>query len=106
MAEQDEHAGLIEALAKHLPATGSDAPNPKPVTKTSKGTKKPDTNVGEDRASRFARLYPGKEQLTLEEYLAGQGKDKAAAQERFRKFDLNQDGLVSREEFIRGGSVK
>ncbi len=106
LAEQDEHAGLIEALAKHLPATGSDSPNPKPAMKTTEGTKKPDTNFGEDRVSRFARLYPGKEQLTLDEYLAGQGKDKAAAQERFRKFDLNQDGLVTREEFIHGGSTK
>lgn len=106
LAEQPEHAERLKVLAKYLPPAGSDAPNPNSATKPSKTTKKPDPNAGEDRASRFARLYPGKEQLTLAEYLAGQGQDKIAAQQRFNKFDTDQDGLVTRAEFISGGSAK
>ena len=47
-------------------------------------------------------LYPGKTKLTLDEYLAKQS-DAEAAKERFKKFDADKNGSVSREEFIRGG---
>jgi Ca2+-binding EF-hand superfamily protein len=56
----------------------------------------------EDRNARFDRLYPGKSELTLEQYLTKQSDTEMATQ-RFRKFDSNSDGILTREEFVRGG---
>lgn len=98
LAERTEHAVLLTSLKKFLPEVGSDAPGPK----STNATKKADP-AGEDRQARFARMYPGKEQLTLDEYLAGQGGDKAVAKDRFKKFDRNGDGVVTRQEFIANG---
>jgi hypothetical protein len=63
------------------------------------GAAKNSAPTDETRAARFNRLYPGKTKLTFGEYLAKQS-DQAAAKERFQKFDADQDGFVSREEFI------
>ncbi|MCB1065734.1 MAG: hypothetical protein KDN20_22805, partial [Verrucomicrobiae bacterium] len=60
----------------------------------------------EPRDQRYDRLYPNKAKLTVDEYLAGQGGDMAAAKERFTKLDQNGDGFVAREEFIGSGRKK
>ncbi len=100
LAGKPEHSALLESLKSYLPATGSDAAvESVNAAKKGKGKNAP----GEDRQARFARLYPGKEQLTLEEYLAGQGGDKTAAKQRFQRFDANNDGVVTRQEFINNG---
>jgi hypothetical protein len=57
-------------------------------------------NPNESREQRYDRLYPGKPKLSVEEYLAGQNKTDPAARERFAKMDANQDGFMTREEFI------
>jgi arylsulfatase A-like enzyme len=94
-----EHTALIASFAKHLPPVGSSAiPAKKSAPKSA--------SAGEDRGARFDRLHPGKATLTLAEYLAGQGGDAAVARERFAKFDADKDGLVSRAEFVAGGSKK
>lgn len=102
LATRPEHADLIASLRKYLPPTGSDSPPPAAPKPAGKQTKKmaPTTQVDEDRTARFARLYPGKDQVTLDEYLAGQGGDKQAARERFKKMDRDSDGLVTRGEFV------
>ena len=40
--------------------------------------------------------------LSLEEFMAT-ASGKATAKERFEKFDLDKDGFVSREEFVKQG---
>lgn len=102
LANRAEHAGLVESLKQHLPATGSDVEpqkSGKKVISKSSGKGLP-ANSDETREQRYDRLYPGKAALTLQEYLAAQGGDIGTARARFEKFDLNRDGLVSRKEFI------
>lgn len=107
VAKNPENEEVILSLRKHLPEIGSDAPGPKvekPKRKPAPGAKKYDPN--EPRDVRYDRLYPGKEKLTETEYLAGQGGDKAEAKQRFTKLDDDQDGFVTRDEFIGGGKKK
>jgi hypothetical protein len=105
LADKPEHKALVESFAKYLPPVGSSASD---GGKKPKGSGKPKPAVksaapaDEDRGARFDRLYPGKTKLTPDEYLAKQS-DKEAAKERFKKFDADKDGFVSREEFITGG---
>lgn len=107
LAMKPEHAKLIESMKNHLPPTGSDFAPKKSgkVAKNVGASKSKAYDPNEPRDKRYDRLYPGKAKLTLEEYLAGQGGDQAAAKERFTKQDKDTDGFVSREEFI-GGSKK
>ncbi len=89
---------MLANLAKHLPPVGSAAP-------ASKSASQPKAKVStapaeETRTARFSRLDPGKEQLTVTEYTAQQGKDLAAAKQRFAKMDKNNDGILTRAEFI------
>jgi tryptophanyl-tRNA synthetase len=51
---------------------------------------------------RYDRIYPGKPKLTLDEYL-GRQSNSDEGKERFARFDSDKDGLLSREEFIKGG---
>ncbi len=106
LASKPEHKELLAELQKHLPPVGSDAPSIKKAA-TPKAVTKSTSPVAEDesREARFNRLYPGKEKLTLDEYIAAQGKDIAAAKERFKKMDKNSDGTLTRAEFI-GDSPK
>ncbi|MBM3272334.1 hypothetical protein FJY94_03630 [Candidatus Kaiserbacteria bacterium] len=98
LADKPEHQELLANLAKHLPPVDSAAPGSKPASQP-KAT--PSTSpADETRTARFSRLYPGKEQLTVAEYLAAQGKDAAAAKQRFAKMDKNNDGILTRAEFI------
>ncbi|MCB1090170.1 MAG: sulfatase [Verrucomicrobiae bacterium] len=102
LAEKPEHAGVLEGLRKFLPPVGTDQQPPKSAqpVRTTKGGAKYDPN--EPRDVRYDRLYPGKPKLTEAEYLAGQSGDQEAAKERFGKLDKDQDGVVTREEFIGG----
>ncbi len=101
-----EHKALIESFASHLPPVGSDASSggKKPAT-SGKPAAKTSAPADEDRVARFDRLYPRKTRLTLDEYLAAQGGDKAAAKERFTKLDANHDGFVTKDEFVGIGKI-
>ena len=68
------------------------------TAKNVSGTGAVDPN--ESREQRYDRLYPARPKLTVEEYIAGQGKDVVAARERFTRLDANKDGFMTREEFI------
>jgi len=98
LANKPEHQELLVNLAKHLPPVGSAAPASKPALqpKATSSTSPSD----ETRTDRFSRLYPGKEQLTVAEYVTAQGKDIAAAKQRFARMDQNNDGILTRAEFI------
>lgn len=104
LADKPEMKPVIEAMAKHLPPAGSAKPNPKAAPQPKATTKGHDAN--EPRDARYDRLYPGKAKLTEDEYLAGQGGDKAAAKDRFKKLDADGDGFVTRDEFISSGGKK
>lgn len=103
LADKPHKKALVESFAKFLPPVGSSSSEGggkpkgggKPVAKKA-------ASVDEDRGARFARLYPGKTTLTLDEYLAKQ-TDQAAAKERFAKFDANHDGVLTRDEFVSAG---
>ena len=57
-----------------------------------------------ERAARFDRLdQERKGKLTLAEYVARQS-DPEGAKRRFEKFDTNDDGVVTREEYIANGT--
>jgi iduronate 2-sulfatase len=104
LATKLEHAALIESLKKHLPPTGSDS-QPKKSGKVAKNvgaSKSKAYDPNEPRDVRYDRLYPGKAKLTFDEYL-GRQSNSDEAKERFTKFDKDKDGLLSREEFIKGG---
>lgn len=103
LATRPEHAPLIESMKKFIPAAGNDAQPPKAAAPAPTVVKGKGFDANEPRDQRYDRLYPGKPKLTLDEYLAGQGGKKEEARERFAKFDSDEDGFVTREEFIRGG---
>jgi hypothetical protein len=93
---------VVATLAKHLPPTAAamKTPNAPPTT--------PSTNAAapEDRDARFDRLY-GKETQKIDrrQYLAKQPKG-PASERRFERWDVNHDGLLTREEFVtQGGTV-
>jgi iduronate 2-sulfatase len=90
--DKPENQAVLAALEKHLPPVVT-ASNPAPV-------KANPAAASEPRDARFDRLYPGKTRLTLDEYLAKQSG--AEAKDRFTKMDTNNDGIVTREEFISG----
>jgi arylsulfatase A-like enzyme len=103
LADEPEHKSLIESFAKFLPPVGSAVKTAAAApAKTAPAKKNSAPADDESRSARFDRLYPGKTKLTLDEYLAKQS-DKDAARERFKKFDANNDGFVTRDEFITGG---
>jgi hypothetical protein len=103
--DRPEHKPLLETLVQSLPPVGSAAvvKKPKAEKPTAPSTEKKPAPENESREARYDRLYPGKAQLTLEEYLTKQS-DNAASRERFTKFDANQDGVVTRAEFITSGA--
>ena len=108
LATKPEHADVIAALQKYLPPTGSDQKPAKSgkVAKNVGGSKGKGYDPNEPRDARYDRLYPGKPKLTEAEYLAGQGGDKAESKARFLKLDGDQDGFVTRDEFINSGKKK
>jgi iduronate 2-sulfatase len=70
------------------------------------GDKAVSTKPKQDRAAMFARRdKDGDGRLTREEFLLKQ-PDPDEAPKRFILFDANQDGFLSREEFISGGKNK
>ncbi|MBL8826052.1 MAG: sulfatase-like hydrolase/transferase [Planctomycetaceae bacterium] len=104
LADKPEHAALLASLKNYLPPVGSDAPSPQVAEPASQPQPaKASTTTDETREQRFDRLYPGKAKLSLDEYLAAQKGDQAAAKARFKNLDKNQDGVISRDEFIKTG---
>jgi iduronate 2-sulfatase len=101
IADQSEHKALLETLANHLPPVGADKEFAKRPQGAVPGAGS-NTSANESRDHRYDRLYPGKAKLTLEEYLAKQ-PNTAAARDRFKRFDTDNDGFVSRDEFIKNG---
>ncbi len=103
LADKPEHNELLETLIKHLPSVGSDAAPEKKSKGKSKAAAKPAAPPSDEpRDARYDRLYPGRARLSLGEYLAKQSNGDEA-EERFTKFDMDKDGFLSREEFIRSG---
>ncbi len=103
LADKPEHNELLETLIKHLPSVGSDAAPEKKSKGKSKAAAKPAAPPSDEpRDARYDRLYPGRARLSLGEYLAKQSNGDEA-KERFTKFDMDKDGFLSREEFIRSG---
>jgi arylsulfatase A-like enzyme len=81
----------ISAADRAAPAT------PRRATETTSGP--PAKKATPDRAAAFARLDANHDGvLTLAEYLAGQKG--ANLEQRFRNFDKNGDGKLTREEFV------
>lgn len=99
--DKPENKAIIEALSKALPPVVTAIAN-QLKAKQNANAKPASGAATEDRGARFDRLYPGKTRVTLEEYLAKQS-DAEAAKERFKKFDANHDGFVTREEFVTAG---
>ncbi len=80
-------------------------PEAKPSTTTT--TEPPPANAEDaERAVKFDRLDKEKTGKLTREYYTTHQSDPVAANERFNKFDVNQDGIVTREEYINNGSKK
>jgi len=84
-------SACISAIDRAAAATASDAPGaPNPPVK----------KAPIDRAAAFARMDTNHDQfLTLEEYVAGMN-GAPNLESRFKNFDKNSDGKLSREEFV------
>jgi hypothetical protein len=105
LASKPEHKELLESLAKHLPAVGSDA-KPKsaaPKKGKAKSAPSPATASYDDRGERFDKLDKDKAGKLTREYYTTHQSDAAAAAERFTKWDTDKDGLLSREEYLKQG---
>ena len=64
------------------------------------------TKPSQDRAALFAKKDKNNDgQLTRDEFLANQ-PDPDEAPKRFKTFDLDHNGVLSREEFITSGKPK
>ncbi|HPA19779.1 MAG TPA: sulfatase-like hydrolase/transferase [Verrucomicrobiae bacterium] len=107
--ESKNLAGEQPAVVAKLRAMLGEYPEAKPQireggTRGGSASKPSSSNrLKQDRAAMFAgrdKDHDGK--LTLEEFLAKQ-PDPDEAPKRFPKFDKNGDGVLDREEFIRGG---
>jgi iduronate 2-sulfatase len=104
LAAKPELQAVLARLASHLPQPGAD----RAPAKTAKGKAKPtagtkDAAPAEDRATRFARLYPGKDKVSAEEYAAGQTGPADVQRDRFTRLDADRDGFVSQVEFVTSG---
>ncbi len=87
-------AQMRAILARH--------PEAKPQISGAQSPAKPPT----DRAALFAQKDKNTDsQLTREEFMANQ-PDPEQARKRFTAFDVNKDGVLSRDEFITMGQIK
>lgn len=105
LASLPEHSKLLDLLAKHIPNTVNSTVTGEPLDsnvaqepgKASKGS------TSDERSNRFEKLDRSKTgRISLAEYTSQQS-DANAAMIRFNKWDTNQDGYLSREEFIAQG---
>jgi iduronate 2-sulfatase len=105
LAMKPEHRELLESLAKHIPrsawsARAGDGSASLGNTEPSEASK--DSTNGE-RSRRFDKLDRTKSgRIALAEY-TDQQSDTSAAELRFKKWDTDQDGYLSRDEFLRQG---
>lgn len=89
---------IVAKLRKLL----SELPEARPQIKA---TTQPDVNSVQNRTALFEKKdVDHNNRLTHEEFMKGQ-PDPAEAEKRFVRFDTNQDGILSREEFIRMGKT-
>lgn len=106
LATKPEYQELLTTLAKHLPPVGSDAEIPGSKTKKNKtkakGKGQP-TAATDDRGERFDKLDQEKAGQLTRDYYTTHQSDPTAAAERFTKWDTNQDGFLSREEYVKQG---
>ncbi len=109
LANEPEHQERLESLSRYLPPIGSAAIK-KPQSKGQRSQsgltppKNDQASKKEERNKRFDQIDKGKVgKLSREAYLASQAKDEAASQ-RFNKWDINQDGFLSRAEFVAMGN--
>ena len=106
------HENKNKKPAKKGAAPAASAPQPeakpenKPIEPPKPSPLAPVDAAFAERAAKFDRLDQDKRgRLTLEEYKSRQS-DPEAAEKRFKKFDVNNDGVVTREEYIHNGAKK
>ena len=94
-----ENPEIIAALSQILASQPEARPS---IATTAPATSQ---NTNSDRESMFKKRDINADgKLTLSEFLANQ-PDPDQAPKRFPKFDSNQDGVVSREEFVHQGRI-
>jgi len=101
LASKPEYQELLATLAKHLPPVGSDAEMP--GSKTKKNKTKGKGQPTDDRGERFDELDQEKAGQLTRDYYTTHQSDPTAAAERFTKWDTDQDGFLSREEYVKQG---
>jgi iduronate 2-sulfatase len=101
LASKPEYQELLATLAKHLPPVGSDAEMP--GSKTKKNKTKGKGQPTDDRGERFDKLDQEKAGQLTRDYYTTHQSDPTAAAERLTKWDTDQDGFLSREEYVKQG---
>jgi len=101
-SEKPEIVSSLRAMLARLPEAKPQLKSPASDNQKSANPNRPKL----DRGAMFDRRDKnGDGKLTLEEFLIGQ-PDPAEAPKRFQLFDVNKDGVLSREEFINAGKTK
>lgn len=105
-----DHPEIVERLSKLAmawKATLPEKPNPDCISKEpqqpakKKNANEPKKSMAEVRAKAFVRWDTNKDDvLTLDEYKAGL-KGEESLEARFKNFDANGDGKLTREEFVK-----
>ncbi len=101
-AEQPEVVAKMRALLAQHPEAKPQISN-KPAAGKKEDARKPKGKSKQDRGKMFDGRDKNKDgQLSLEEFLLNQ-PDPDEAPKRFPRFDTDGSGMLSREEFIKGG---
>jgi iduronate 2-sulfatase len=107
LADKPEHA----EISKNLPPVIGPAPaaTGKPDGKgkgKGKNAAEPSPKTDEDRGGKFDKLDKDKVGKISLEYYTTHQSDAAAATERFKKWDADNDGFLTRDEFLTYGGKK
>ena len=105
LANKPEHRELINSLEKYTPVAGPDASTSNRNTNDAKAESANPSTVPSfsDRVSRFDRLDKNKTGRISRDQYKSQQTDPKAADSRFTKWDTDQDGFLTREEFLAQG---
>ena len=104
--KMDKKAKAGEAKPESASATKPATPESKSATTSTPSPLAPVDGTFAERAAKFDRLDTEKHgKLSLEEYKSRQS-DPEAAEKRFKKFDVDRDGFVTRDEYIQNGAKK